>query len=156
MPAAPDASFIAVPREGTIGIVSELAARGAGGAVCYASGFAEVGGIGVALQRQLVQASGAMAMLGPNCYGMLNYLDGVALWPDQHGGERLQRGVAIVTQSGNIGLNLTMQRRAVPLAYLITVGNQAGSSLATIVDTLLQDLALTQGQDAVTAAKAKA
>ena len=143
LPDAPDASFIAVPREGTIGIVSELAARGAGGAVCYASGFAEVGGIGVALQRQLVQASGAMAMLGPNCYGMLNYLDGVALWPDQHGGERLQRGVAIVTQSGNIGLNLTMQRRAVPLAYLITVGNQAGSSLDAIVETLLQDQRVT-------------
>jgi len=29
-----------------------------------------------------------MALLGPNCYGLLNYLDGVALWPDQHGGER--------------------------------------------------------------------
>ena len=139
LPAAPDASFVAVPREGTIDIVSRLAARGAGGAVCYASGFAEVGAVGVDLQRQLVRAAGSMALLGPNCYGMLNYLDGVALWPDQHGGERVSRGVAIVTQSGNIGLNLTMQRRALPLAYLITVGNKAGASLESIVDALLQD-----------------
>lgn len=139
LPGPPDASFIAVPREGTVAIVSELAQRGAGGVVCYASGFAEVGGAGITLQRQLVQASGDMALLGPNCYGMLNYLDGVALWPDQHGGERVQRGVAIVTQSGNIGLNLSMQRRALPLAYLITVGNKAGARMEAIVDALLQD-----------------
>ena len=139
LPQAPDASFIAVAREVTVEIVSQLAARGAGGAVCYASGFAEVGAEGVDLQRHLVQAAGGMALLGPNCYGMLNYLDGVALWPDQHGGGRLQRGVAIVTQSGNIGLNLTMQRRNLPLAYLITVGNKAGVSMEAIVDGLLQD-----------------
>ena len=139
LPAPPDASFIAVPREGTVQIVSELAQRGAGGVVCYASGFAEVGGVGVDLQHQLVKAAGDTALLGPNCYGMLNYLDGVALWPDQHGGERVQRGVAIVTQSGNIGLNLTMQRRGLPLAYLITVGNKAGASIEQCVDALLQD-----------------
>ena len=40
LPAAPDAAFIAVPREPTIEIVAALAERGAAGAVCYASGFA--------------------------------------------------------------------------------------------------------------------
>ena len=139
LPDAPDASFIAVPREGTIDIVAQLAARGAGGVICYASGFAEVGGAGVALQRRLVAAAGTMPLIGPNCYGTLNYLDGVALWPDQHGGERVARGVAIVSQSGNIALNLTMQRRNLPLAYLITVGNKAGASIQAIVEALLQD-----------------
>ena len=139
LPAAPDASFIAVPRQGTIELVAELSAHGAGGVICYASGFAEVGGEGVALQQQLAAAAGGMALLGPNCYGMLNYLDGVALWPDQHGGQRLARGVAIVTQSGNIGLNLTMQTRGLPLACLITVGNKAGASIEAIVEALLLD-----------------
>ncbi|NVO06353.1 MAG: acetate--CoA ligase family protein [Rhodoferax sp.] len=139
LPAAPDAAFLAVPAQATVEVVRQLAARGAGGAICYASGFAEVGGAGVALQQDLVHAAGDMALIGPNCYGMLNYLDGVALWPDQHGGQRLERGVAIVTQSGNIGLNLTMQRRALPLAYLITVGNKAGDSMDAIIDALLND-----------------
>ena len=143
LPDAPDASFIAVPREGTIDIVAELAARDAGGAICYASGFAEVGGAGVELQRRLVAAAGAMPLIGPNCYGTLNYLDGVALWPDQHGGERVGRGVAIVSQSGNIALNLTMQRRNLPLAYLITVGNKAGVRIEAIVDALLSDSRVT-------------
>ncbi len=139
LPAAPDAAFVAVPAEATVELVRQLAARGAGGTICYASGFAEVGGTGVALQQELVAAAGDMALVGPNCYGMLNYLDGVALWPDQHGGARLERGVAIITQSGNIGLNLTMQRRALPLAYLITVGNKAGDSMDTLIDALLND-----------------
>ncbi len=142
LPTAPDAAFIAVPAAATVQVVGALAARGAGGAICYASGFAEVGGEGVTLQQQLVAAAADMALIGPNCYGMLNYLDGVALWPDQHGGqrpERLQRGVALITQSGNIGLNLSMQRRALPLAYLVTVGNQAGSSMDAILDALLDD-----------------
>jgi acetyl-CoA synthetase len=139
LPDAPDASFVAVPAAATVEVVRTLAARSAGGAICYASGFAEVGGAGVALQQELVAAAGNMALVGPNCYGMLNYLDGVALWPDQHGGQRVERGVAIVTQSGNIGLNLTMQRRGLPLAYLITVGNKAGDSMEAIVQALLAD-----------------
>ena len=143
LPSAPDAAFVAVPAAATIDLVQQLAQRGVGGAICYASGFAEVGSEGIALQQQLVAAAGDMALIGPNCYGMLNYLDGVALWPDQHGGERLERGVAIITQSGNIGLNLTMQRRALPLAYLITVGNKAGDRMDAIIDTLLNDRRVT-------------
>ena len=139
LPSAPDASFIAAPKEATVEIVAALAQRGAGGAVCYASGFAEVGGEGIALQRHLIESAGDMAIIGPNCYGVLNYLDGAALWPDQHGGERVERGVAILTQSGNIGLNLTMQRRALPLAYLIAVGNKAGAGLDDLVDALTDD-----------------
>lgn len=139
LPEAPDASFVAVPRQATVDIVRQLAARGAGGAICYASGFAEVGGEGLALQSELVQAAGPMALIGPNCYGMLNYLDGVALWPDQHGGQRQSEGVALITQSGNIGLNLTMQTRGLPLAYLITVGNKAGNSMESLVESLLSD-----------------
>ena len=66
---------------------------------------------------------------GPNCYGLINYLDGALLWPDQHGGARVERGVAIVTQSSNIAINMTMQRRGLPIAYVATAGNQAQTGL---------------------------
>src|SRR5262245_12471653 len=39
-PEAPDATFIAVPREPTLDILRALNARGAGGAICYAAGYA--------------------------------------------------------------------------------------------------------------------
>lgn len=139
LPQAPDASFVALPREVSVELVAALAQRGAGGVVCYASGFAEVGGDGVLLQQQLIRAAETMALVGPNCYGVLNYLDGAALWPDEHGGQHVERGVAIVAQSGNIGINLTMQRRGLPIAYLVTLGNQAGIGLAEAIDGLLDD-----------------
>ncbi len=126
LPSAPDAAFLAVGREATIESVSKLRQMGAGGAVCYASGFAEEGSSGQAFQRQLDSAMGSMPLIGPNCYGLLNYIDGVALWPDQQGGQRCSRGVAIISQSGNIALNLSMQRRSLPVAYLISTGNMSG------------------------------
>jgi acetyl-CoA synthetase len=143
LPEAPDASFIAVARDLTIDTVAALAKRDAGGAVCYASGFAEVGPEGGEAQKRLQQAMGNMAIVGPNCYGLLNYIDGVALWPDQHGGKPVQRGVAIIMQSGNIALNVTMQERSLPLAYLISVGNQAGIKTHEYIDALLEDERIT-------------
>lgn len=138
LPESPDATFIGVNRDATLNVVRSLAARGAGGAVCFANGFAESAD-GVERQRELLEVAGPVALLGPNCYGFLNNLDGVALWPDQHGCVQVTRGVAIVTQSSNIALNLTMQRRGLPIAYLVTCGNQAQQGLAAISRTLLDD-----------------
>ncbi len=139
LPDAPDAVFLAVNRHLTIDYVREFSAMGAGGVVCYAAGFAESGAEGEALQAALREAAGDMPVLGPNCYGLINYIDGALLWPDQHGGARVPRGVAIVTQSGNIGCNLTMQRRGLPIAYLCTMGNQAVVGLSAAVETLARD-----------------
>ena len=143
LPGAPDAAFVAVPREQTIEVVGQLARLGAGGVVCHASGFAEDGEHGARLQRELVAAAAAMPMLGPNCLGLLNYLDGVALWADQHGGSRVATGVGIVAQSGNIGQNLTMQRRGLPLAQLVTLGNRAGTDVPDVMEAMLHDPRIT-------------
>ncbi len=139
LPMPPDASFVGVNRHATVSVVGELAARGAGGAVCYASGFAEVDAEGAALQAELTAAASSMPLLGPNCYGFINYLDGALLWPDQHGGRPVARGVAVITQSSNIALNLSMNRRAVPLAYVVTVGNQATVGIAELIEGLGAD-----------------
>ena len=92
LPEAPDAVFVGVNRNATIPVIRSLAEMGSGGAVCYASGFREAGPEGGDLQEQLVAAAGTMPILGPNCYGLINYLDGALLWPDAHGGKRLDRG----------------------------------------------------------------
>jgi acyl-CoA synthetase (NDP forming) len=113
-----DAAFVGVNREATIGVVAELAQRGCGGAVCFASGFLESAAElsdGADLQNQLIAASGDMPIIGPNCYGVINYFDQFCLWPDQHGGRLVERGVAIITQSSNIMINITMQNRGLPI-----------------------------------------
>lgn len=142
LPEAPDATFIGVNRNTTIEAVRVLSQMGAGGAVCFAAGFREAQaetGDGLVLQELLLSAAGEMPILGPNCYGLLSYVDGVALWPDQHGGARVERGVALITQSSNIAINLTMQDRALPVAYVVTVGNQAQIGLSQVARALLQD-----------------
>ncbi len=139
LPGVPDASFIGVPRMAAIEVIAELSALGAGGAVCYTSGFAEIGGDGVELQARLVDAAGDMAIIGPNCHGVVNYLDGVALWPDEHGGRRVAKGVAMVLQSGNVGINLSMQDRSLPLSFVITIGNKADLSFHDYIEVLSDD-----------------
>lgn len=139
LPEPPDAAFVGVRRERTVEVVRALAARGAGGAVCYASGFAESGTAGAALQTALVEAAGDMPILGPNCYGFVNYLEGAPLWPDQHGGRRCGRGVAILSQSSNLAITLTMNLRAVPIAAVATLGNRALVGTADVLDALLED-----------------
>ncbi len=142
LPKAPDAVFVGVNRHLTIEMVRSLSAMGAGGAVCFASGFSEAvaeDDTSSDLQAQLVAAAGDMPILGPNCYGFVNALDGALLWPDQHGCPRVERGVAILTQSSNIAINLTMQQRGLPIAYTVTCGNMAQTGQADIAAALLED-----------------
>ena len=139
LPEPPDATFIAVNAEAAIEIVTDLKQIGGGGAVLYASGFGEVGEEGVKRSQRLVEAAGRMPIIGPNCYGFINSLDSVALWPDLHGCEVLDKGVAIITQSGNIGLNMTMQSIGLPIAYMFTLGNQANTSISDIINAVLDD-----------------
>lgn len=139
LPAAPDAVFVAVPARQAIDVVRALAERGAGGAIVYASGFSETGADGAALQQALVDAAGDLAVLGPNCYGLINGLNGSALWPVAHGAPRVESGVAVITQSGNLAYNLSMSARSVPFAYLASVGNQASVDIARLVDAFVDD-----------------
>lgn len=139
LPCGPDAVFIATNKELTVQTVAELAAKGAGGAICYASGFAETGAAGQALQDQLLKAAGDMALLGPNCYGLLDYLHSAALWPVAHGGQAVEKGVAVLTQSGNFAYNLSMSDRSLPIAYMASVGNQAQLGVAELMDVLLDE-----------------
>ncbi|MGA8248008.1 MAG: acetate--CoA ligase family protein, partial [Nocardioides sp.] len=139
----PDAAFVAVNRERTLEVVGELARLGVGGVVCHASGYAEAGEEGARLQRELVSAAGPMALVGPNCLGFVNYLDGAALWPEQQGGIRVDRGVALIAQSGNIAENLTMQKRSLPIAVLVTIGNSAVTGVVELMEAMLDDPRIT-------------
>ena len=141
LPGVPDATFIGVNRFATLDVVAELSAMDAGGAICFASGWTEAGA--PELQTRLVAAAGNMPILGPNCYGVINYLDGALLWPDQNGGVPVAKGVALVSQSSNIVINMGMQKRALPVAYVACLGNAAVVGLAELAGALLADARVT-------------
>ena len=140
LPMAPDATFIGVNRFLSCEIAAQLNSINAGGAVCFASGFEETSDIQAeGLQQTLLDKAGKLAVLGPNCYGLINAFDRFALWPDQHGCVSVDSGVAILTQSSNIAINLSMQQRGLPVGYLLTTGNQAQQDFASIGAAVLDD-----------------
>ncbi|UWU75826.1 acetate--CoA ligase family protein [Bradyrhizobium huanghuaihaiense] len=145
LPGAPDAAFVGVNRHLAIEVIKALAERGAGGAICHAAGFLESEAQdedGERLQAELVAAAGEMPLIGPNCYGVVNYASGAVLLPDQHGGVRLAegaRGVGIITQSGSMAVNITMQKRGLSIAFMMTAGNQAQTGISDIALGMIED-----------------
>jgi acyl-CoA synthetase (NDP forming) len=140
LPEAPDAVFLAVPPLQAIKVTRTLAQRGAGGIVCYTAGFREAGGDGAAMEVDLVTAAGDLALIGPNCYGAINYLSNTALWPFAHGGGCPDGfGAAIITQSGMLSSDITMSQRGLPLTHMISCGNQAALSLEDYLDFLIDE-----------------
>jgi acetyl-CoA synthetase len=140
LPGSPDQAFIAVAARDAIDVAAALERRKAGGFVCFASGFSELGTpSGQALTESLVRAAPTVPFFGPNCYGIANFFDRCALLPDQVVGAPLERGVALICQSGTIGLTLTFNGRSVPIGYLFTVGNQTRLAVEDLIEMLCAD-----------------
>ncbi len=137
LPEAPDAVFLAVPATAVTDVVRQLNQRGAGGVVCYSAGFRELGTEGAALEQALVEAAGDLALVGPNVFGMLNYVQGAHLWPYSHGGQSVARGPAIISQSGMLSGYLLTNRRSVNFSYVIGAGNQSVLGVEDYLEALL-------------------
>jgi acyl-CoA synthetase (NDP forming) len=139
LPTAPDAVFLAIPAVSAVDTIAKLAEMGAGGIVCYTAGFKEAGVSGQLLEDELRTVVGDMALIGPNCYGLVNYLDNVALWPFAHGGSSPGFGAAVITQSGMFSSDISMSQRSLPLTYMISAGNQAVMGLEDFIDILCEN-----------------
>jgi acetate---CoA ligase (ADP-forming) len=144
LPESPDAAFVAVPNHEAPGVAAALAARGAGGFVCFSAGFSETGTpSGIALTNELAGNAGPLPFFGPNCYGFVNFFDRVAMMPDQIVGPPVERGVALICQSGTIALTLMFNQRSVPIGCLFTVGNQTRLAVEDLIEVLCDDARVT-------------
>jgi acyl-CoA synthetase (NDP forming) len=146
LPQPVDLAIVAVPAAGVPDVVSALAGRAAA-AVCFASGFAETGPTGSQAQQQLSQIAraGEIRLLGPNCLGFSNYVDGVHVRMTPMARQRLMlrdRGpaVAVVAQSGSLAAHVvgSLMERGVPVAYSMTTGNEADLELADFIEFYVQ------------------
>jgi acyl-CoA synthetase (NDP forming) len=140
LPEPPDATLIAVSRERTVDVVADLNAMGAGGAVSIVGEFAETGEAGAALQARLIEAAGDLALVGPNCLGLMNMFDRAAVWGGDNVFEPVSgNGVALISQSGYVAYSITNVEEAWPLGYAISMGNQAVLNVADFIEALLDD-----------------
>jgi len=109
------------------------------------SGFAEVGQEGASAQARLaaIAGRGGLTLLGPNCLGAMNPRRGLyaTFSPAPLAGQPQAGGVAIVSQSGAFGAYAYSLARAggLGLSHWVTTGNEAATSVADVVDGLVDD-----------------
>lgn len=145
LPFGVDAAVLAIPGGAVIDTVRALATRDVGAAVIFAAGFAEGGEAGLAAQAELarIAAETGMVIEGPNCLGMTNYVDGIALTFVETPAGRLgdRPGVGIVSQSGAMAvvLGTTLHAKGLGISLSISTGNEAASGVEDYVDYLLDD-----------------
>ncbi len=140
LPGAPDAAIIAIPGEGAIAAVAQLAARGCKAGIVFTAGFAEIGPEGAAMQDRLVAAARAqgMRLVGPNCLGLFNAAQGyfpIFSASFENGWPRPGR-LGIVSQSGAYGAHLfsAARDRGIGTPVLVTTGNEADLHLADFIE----------------------
>ena len=141
VPEVPDLAIIVVPTTSIVTAVRDCAARGIKAAVVITAGFAEIGGKGVVLQKEMVRVAreGGLRLIGPNCFGIVSpasrlYAQMPPIYPPLG-------SIAVVSQSGNVGS--TIGRRAMAINFglsrLISTGNEADLHVEDFLEDLGRD-----------------
>ena len=142
LPWTPDLAVLVIPGHAVIETVRALARIRCGAVICITSGFAE-SPVGGDLQASLVAAAGEMPVIGPNCPGIANFLDGCAFMMDHFGTHAPKRGVAVISNGGAYLSDIGCADRSQPVACLIGLGNQSMISVADMLDVVLDDPRIT-------------
>ena len=145
LPLGVDAAIFAIPKAGVAEAVEAAGRRAVGGVIVFSSGYGEMDVAGNEEQVELGQVArdNEIALGGPNCLGLVNFVDSVPLTfgdvaPNRRSGVP---GVAIVAQSGAMSLALTYAAQAqdIPVSYTISTGNEAVLGVEDYVAALLDE-----------------
>ena len=145
LPEVPDCAVICAAREAVEEIVVQCAEAGVGGAIIFASGYAEVGlPDRVAQQQRLtdIARESGMRIVGPNCIGICNTeLDCIVtfmtLTPPPKAGTR---NIGLISQSGALGFSLGQAAaRGVTFSHVFTSGNSCDIDMSDFVSYLADD-----------------
>ncbi len=142
LPWTPDLAILVIPGHAVVETVRALATVRCGGVICITSGFAESPD-GRDLQASLIAAAGEMPVIGPNCPGIANFLDGCAFMMDHFGTHAPEHGVAVISNGGAYLSDIGCADRSQPVACLIGLGNQSMVSVADMLDVMLDDPRIT-------------
>lgn len=143
LPDGVDAAVLAIPRAGVLDAVKALAARKVGGVVIFAAGFAEGGAEGLAEQREIARIAhqAGMVIEGPNCLGLVNYVDRIPLTFVETDARSPagKRAIGVVSQSGAMAavLGTVLLARDCGVSYSVSTGNEAASGVEDYVEWLI-------------------
>jgi acetate---CoA ligase (ADP-forming) len=145
LPPGVDCAVLSIPGSAVVDAVEACARRSVGAVVVFSAGFAESGPKGAAAQQKIAEIARAhsMAIEGPNCLGMVNYVEGIPLtFVGTHLGHPLQSpGVAVLSQSGALAavLGVDLIHHGLPISYSVSTGNEAVCGVEDFIEYLLED-----------------
>src|SRR3989440_2694786 len=146
LPHGLDAAVLVVPQSAVIDAIAALGRRGVGGAIVFASGYAEVGAAGRAEQEKLAAAARAanVAVLGPNCIGMCSFALGAALTFEfnvEPPPQDLKPKIGVVAESGAIAVIMRMAclAKGLGVSFYISTGNEADLTVEDFLGALIDD-----------------
>jgi len=143
LPEGVDLAVFTLPAAGVRAAIEACARRRVGSAMIFAAGFAEVGDHAIQDAVTATARAAGLAVVGPNCLGVLNNVDGMMLnmlyvREAQRG---VEGGVAFVGQSGGLlgHFQRAAEGRGLPVSYVISTGNEAGLESTDFVEFLAHD-----------------
>jgi len=130
LPEPPELAVVIVPAASVAEVVDELGKAGTRGLIIISAGFREVGEAGAALEAEVVRraAKYRMALVGPNCFGVLNTHPDVSLNATFSESLPPQGNIAFVSQSGALCAGILAYGIAERIGFsrFVSVGNRAG------------------------------
>ncbi len=142
VPRPVDLAVIVVPKELVPGTMRECAAAGIRAAVVITAGFSETGPEGAALEREMLSLAreNGIRVVGPNTMGVFSAYPS-PVQAVMMSTKIRQGGVAIVSQSGNLGTSMTyrLNRREIGISRLISSGNEADLKIEDYLEYLEKD-----------------
>lgn len=146
LPPDVDIAVLVVPQTAAVEAITACGRRGVGGAIVFASGFAEVGDEGRADQERLAAAArgAGVLMLGPNCIGMCAFGVGAALtfeFNAEAPSPDAKPKIGMVAQSGAISviMRTAFLAKGLGITFYISTGNEADLTAEDFLGALIDD-----------------
>ena len=144
LPMGVDLAVLCLPQAGIADAVAACGRRRIGGAIVFASGFAEMGEAGRAEQNALgdLARHSGVALLGPNCLGYIDHVHGVALClPLPQPLRNANPSVGFLTQSGAMMLAACDLGPANGFGFttLVSTGNEAAIGVEDFLAAMIED-----------------
>lgn len=141
IPGPVDCAAVLLGDKAILPILKTAHARGVKGVWAFASGFAETGEQGAAMQREIRDFCRETGLLfcGPNCVGYANITDGVGMYSAPLPRAFRKGSIGVIAQSGAVLLALGNSPREAGFSRLISSGNEAALGLADYMDYLVDD-----------------
>ena len=147
LPEGVDLAVFTLPAGAVKEALEACVRRGVRAVTIFSSGFAEIGNRDAQDELAQIARDAGIAMLGPNCLGYTNLVDGLPIgFANAREVPRVPKdgkhpAIAMVSQSGGLMAfaSLTLSARALPVSYTVATGNEAGVGMPDFIDFFAAD-----------------